>query len=92
MKQISLATTGFELATKVTRKRELLAQMDAVTKLTGKYSKNPIKRAITKVMKKQAEISRNPMIYNNPEFEKPVKMVDFCRSRVRQVSASTISV
>ena len=31
MKQISLATTGFELATKVTRKRELLAQMDAVT-------------------------------------------------------------
>ena len=21
------------------------------------------------------------MIYNNPEFEKPVKMVDFCRSR-----------
>ena len=32
-------------------------------------------------MKKQAEISRNPMIYNNPEFEKPVKMVDFCRTR-----------
>jgi len=31
MKQISLATIGFELATKVTRKRELLAQMDAVT-------------------------------------------------------------
>ena len=31
MNQISLATTGFELATKVTRKRELLAQMDAVT-------------------------------------------------------------
>ena len=22
------------------------------------------------------------MIYNNPEFEKPVKTVDFCRSRV----------
>ena len=36
-------------------------------------------------MKKQAEISRNPMIYNNPEFEKPVKMVDFCRSRVLQL-------
>ena len=33
-------------------------------------------------MKKQAEISRNPMIYNNLEFEKPVKAVDFCRSRV----------
>ena len=32
-------------------------------------------------MKKQAEISRNPMIYNNLEFEKPMKMVDFCRSR-----------
>jgi IS5 family transposase len=31
MNQISLATTGFELATKVARKRELLAQMDAVT-------------------------------------------------------------
>jgi len=31
MNQISLATTGIELATKVTRKRELLAQMDAVT-------------------------------------------------------------
>lgn len=30
MKQISLATTGFELATKVTRKRELLAQRYAV--------------------------------------------------------------
>ena len=30
MNQISLATTGFELATKVTRKRELLAQLDAV--------------------------------------------------------------
>jgi IS5 family transposase len=29
--QISLTTTGFELATKVTRKRELLALMDAVT-------------------------------------------------------------
>ena len=46
-----------------------------------KYSKNPIKRAITEVLKKQIEISRNPMIYNNLEFEKPVKAVDFCRSR-----------
>ena len=90
MKQISLATTGFELATKVTRKRELLAQMDAVTKLTGKYSKNPIKRAITRVMKKQAEISRNPLIYNNPEFEKPVKMVDFCRSREDRLASATV--
>jgi len=37
-------------------------------------------------MKKQAKISRNPMIYNNPEFEKPMKMVDFCRSRGFQLT------
>jgi hypothetical protein len=56
-------------------------QLFIKTKLTFKYSKNPIKRAITKDMKKKAKISRNPMIYKKPEFEKPVKMVDFFRSR-----------
>ena len=25
------------------------------------------------------------MIYNNPEFEKPVKTVDFCRGRVTTI-------
>ena len=38
MKQLSLATTGFELSTKRTRKRAFLAQMDAVilwTQLLG---------------------------------------------------------
>jgi hypothetical protein len=62
----------------------------SIGKTWFKYSKNPIKCAITKVMKKQAKTSRNPMIYNNLEFEKPVKMVDFCRSRggrQRQVAA-----
>ena len=30
------------------------------------------------------------MIYNNPEFEKPVKTVDFCRSRGRQFARGAV--
>ena len=58
---------------------------DYLKKSPDTSGKNPIKRAITEVLKKQIEISRNPMIYNNPEFEKPMKMVDFCRSRDAKV-------